>query len=118
VGNHINSVGLLDFNATFGYQKNKFSAKLMPHIFSSAATIVDDSGEELSNSLGTEIDLMLGYNFSKDIQFQLGYSQMFATESMEILKGGDKDLTNNWAWAMIVVKPTLFKTSFKKEEIK
>ncbi|MCX7550043.1 alginate export family protein [Xanthomarina sp. F2636L] len=115
VGSHSASVGLLDLNATIAYQKNKFTAKLMPHFFSSAATIINGSGEELSNTLGTEIDLTLGYNFSKDIQFQVGYSQMFATESMEVLKGGDKDATNNWAWAMIVVKPTLFKTNFKKE---
>ncbi|MCX7547184.1 alginate export family protein [Xanthomarina sp. F1114] len=116
VGNHINSVGLLDINATVAFNKNKFSAKLMPHFFSSAATIVDGMGEKMSNSLGTEIDLVLGYSLSKDIQFQVGYSQMFATESMEILKGGDKSETNNWAWAMIVVKPSLFKTSFKKAE--
>jgi hypothetical protein len=118
VGNHINNVGLVDLNATFAYKKNKFSAKVVPHIFSSAATIVDSMGEEMSNTLGTEIDLVLSYKFSKDINFQVGYSQMFATESMEILKGGDKDATNNWAWAMITVKPSLFKTTFKKEEIK
>lgn len=116
VGNHINNVGLLDINATIAYQKNKFSAKLVPHFFSSAATIVDSIGDELSNGLGTEIDMVLGYKFSKDILFQVGYSQMFATESMEVIKGGDKDATNNWAWAMISVKPSLFKTSFKKDE--
>lgn len=116
VGNHINNVGLIDFNATIAYQKNKFSAKLIPHVFSSAATIVNEVDEEMSNHLGTEIDLVIGYHFSKDILFQIGYSQMFATESMEVIKGGDKDVTNNWAWAMIVVKPSLFKTSFKKNE--
>lgn len=115
VGNHINNVGLIDINATIVYQKNKFSAKLIPHFFSSAATIVDEMDDELSNSLGTEIDLMLGYKFSKDIQFQIGYSQMFASESLEVLKGGNKNSTNNWAWAMIVVKPSLFKTIIKKE---
>src|SRR5690554_302238 len=118
VGNHINSVGLMDFNATLAYKKDKFSVQLVPHFFSSAATIVDGLGNEMSNTLGTEIDLMLGYNLSKDIQFQVGYSQMFATESMEIIRGGDKNATNNWAWAMITVKPSLFKTSFKKEETK
>lgn len=116
VGNHINSVGLMDFNATIVYKNNKFSVKLMPHFFSSAATIVNEVGDEMSNTLGTEIDLMLGYNFSKNIQFEVGYSQMFATESMEVIKGGDKDATNNWAWVMITVKPSLFKTSFKKAE--
>jgi hypothetical protein len=118
VGNYINSVGLLDINATVTYKKDKFMATIVPHFFSSAATIVDSMGDEMSNNLGTEIDIMLGYKLSKDINFQIGYSQMFATESMEVLKGGDKDLTNNWAWAMVTVKPSLFKTSFKKEEVR
>ncbi|MEO8933939.1 MAG: alginate export family protein [Xanthomarina sp.] len=115
VGNHINSVGLMDVHADLTYQKNKFSVKLTPHFFSSAATIVNALGDKMSRSLGTEIDLILGYNFFKDIQFQVGYSQLFATESMEVLKGGDRNATSNWAWAMIIVKPSLFKTSFKKE---
>lgn len=115
VGNHINSVGLLDVNATFGYQKDKFSAKVVPHLFSSAATVVDVSGEEMSNALGTEIDLVLGYKWTKDIGFNAGYSQLFATETMEVLKAGNKDNTNNWAWLMITVRPSLFKTTFKNK---
>ncbi|WP_452231984.1 alginate export family protein [Lacinutrix sp. MEBiC02595] len=115
VGNHINSVGLLDVNATIAYQKNKFSAKLIPHVFSSAATVVDTSGKEMSAVLGTELDVVLGYKWTKDVQFQAGYSQMFATETMEVLKGGNSDNANNWAWLMITVKPSLFKTTFKKE---
>jgi len=115
VGNHINSVGLLDVNATIAYQKDKFSAKLIPHVFSSAATVVDASGKEMDNVLGTELDLVLGYTWTKDVSFQAGYSQMFATETMEVLKGGNSDNTNNWAWLMITVKPSLFKTTFKKE---
>ncbi|MFC0605081.1 alginate export family protein [Winogradskyella pulchriflava] len=115
VGNHANSVGLLDINATFGYQKDKLSAKLVPHIFSSAAAVIDNSGQELRNNLGTELDLVLGYKWTKDIHFQAGYSQLFATETMEVLKGGNKDNTNNWAWLMITVKPSLFKTTFKAD---
>ena len=116
VGNHINSVGLMDIHAALEFKKDKFSAKLNPHLFSSAATIVDGMGDKMSNSLGTEIDFIFGYNYSKDIQFQVGYSQMFATESMEALKGGDKNAANNWAWLMITVKPSLFKTVFTKLE--
>lgn len=115
VGNHTNSVGLLDLNATLGYQKNKFTAKFVPHLFSSAATVVDASGKEMNNTLGTELDLVFGYKWTKDISFNAGYSQMFATETMEVLKAGKKDNTNNWAWLMITVKPSLFKTTFKNE---
>ena len=112
VGNHTNSVGLLDINATFGYQKNKFSATLVPHLFSSAATVIDNTNNEMSNELGTELDLILGYKWTKDINFNAGYSQMFATETMEVLKAGNKDNTNNWAWVMITIKPSLFTTTF------
>ena len=111
VGNHSNSVGLLDLKASLEYQKERFSAKLTPHIFSSAATVVDQTGKEMSNALGTELDLVLGYKWTKDISFNAGYSQMFATETMEVLKAGNKDNANNWAWLMITVKPSLFKTT-------
>lgn len=112
VGNHANNVGLVDFYGTFGYQMNKFTVKLMPHIFSSAAKIYNGS-EKMSNSLGTEIDFGLGYQLAKEISINAGYSQMFATESMEVLKGGDKDEHNSWTWVMITFKPKLF--SYTKE---
>ncbi|PKB41895.1 alginate export protein [Cellulophaga sp. RHA19] len=105
VGNHSNSVGLVDINAKLNYSKNKFSANLAPHFFSSAATIVNTNGIEQDSYLGTEIDLTLGYKASKSILINAGYSQMFASDSMEIIKGGDASKTNNWAWAMITFKP-------------
>jgi hypothetical protein len=43
----------------------------------------------------------------------VGYSKMFATETMEILKGGDKDADNSWSWIMFTFKPKLF--SSKKD---
>lgn len=115
VGNHTNSVGLLDINATLAYKKDKFSVKLMPHLFSSAATVVDSTEKEMSNTLGTELDLVLGYSWTKDVSFQAGYSQLFATETLEFLKAGNRDNTNNWAWIMVTVKPSLFKTTLKAE---
>ncbi|WP_299247253.1 alginate export family protein [uncultured Lacinutrix sp.] len=115
VGNHTNSVGLLDINATLAYKKDKFSVKLMPHLFSSAATVVDSTEKEMSNTLGTELDLVLGYSWTKDVSFQAGYSQLFATETLEVLKAGNRDNTNNWAWITVTVKPSLFKTTLKAE---
>ncbi|MTE27429.1 alginate export family protein [Winogradskyella ouciana] len=115
VGNHANSVGLLDVNATLAYQKEQFSVKLVPHFFSSAAIVVDNTGKKMSNALGTELDLVLGFKWTKDINFQAGYSQLFATETMEVLKSGNKDNTNNWAWLMATIKPSLFKTVFKED---
>jgi len=109
VGNHGGSVGLNDISFTFSYQKDKFSAKLVPHLFSSAANIYDGS-TKMDNNLGTEIDLTFGYKLSKDISLNAGYSKMLATDSMEILKGGDKDENNSWAWLMFTFKPKLFST--------
>lgn len=116
VGNHMNSVGLLDFNATIAYKKNKFSAELTPHLFSSAATVTDNFDNEMNNSLGTEIDLVLGYQWTKDVNFQAGYAQMLATNTMEVLKSGNKDNTNNWAWFMVTIKPSLFKTVLNNDK--
>ncbi|MBN4047066.1 alginate export family protein [bacterium AH-315-P13] len=112
VGNHANSVGLTDVNLTFAYSKDKFSAKIIPHFFSAAADVFDGT-EKMENKLGTEIDLTLAYKLTKDITLSTGYSKMFATDTMEILKGGDKDADNSWSWVMFTFKPKLF--SSKKD---
>ncbi|CAN5494195.1 alginate export family protein [soil metagenome] len=68
--------------------------------------------ENLSNSyssrLGTEIDLVYNLNVSKEVNFKLGYSQLFGTPALEAIKGGDRNQINNWAWCMITFNPTLF----------
>ena len=85
-----------------------FSAKIIPHFFSTPANIFDGS-DKVDNNLGTEIDLTVGYKLAKDITLSAGYSKMFATETMEILKeGGDKDADNSWSWIMFTFKPKLF----------
>lgn len=118
VGNHINSVGLMDLNLPLKYHKEKLSIMVIPHFFWSAAKVVDMFENEVDTHLGTEIDLTVGYKITSDINFQAGYSHMFATTTMEILKGGNRDNTNNWAWAQFIFKPTLFthsKTDHKTE---
>lgn len=111
VGNHINNVGLVDINLPLKYQKEKLTLQVIPHMFSSAATVVDTIGNESDAYLGTEIDFSVGYKIASNVNFQAGYSHMFATDTMEILKGGNKDNTNNWAWAMFTFKPKLFSHS-------
>jgi hypothetical protein len=107
VGNHINTVGLLDINATLGYSKDKFTAKIIPHIFSSAADIYS-AGSKMSTNLGTEVDVVLGYKIAKNVKLNGGFSKMYGTRSLEILKGRKSDLSNSWTWVMITFKPTLF----------
>jgi hypothetical protein len=114
VGSYMNSVGLIDINVPLIYKINKFSAVLIPHFFSAQGDVSKLASLEPDAYLGTEIDLNLGYKLHKSISFNIGYSQMFATETMEILKGGSRDEINNWAWAMVTFKPTFFDKNFNK----
>jgi hypothetical protein len=74
------------------------------HLFASAA----DVSATADKYLGTEIDLTLTHAISPATRVSLGYSHLFAGESMEILKGGIKDATHNWAYIMLTVTPTFF----------
>lgn len=112
VGNHKNSVGLQDTFLKFGYTVDKWQFALLPHVFNTANTVLDAAGNEMSNYLGTEVDFTFGYSVHKFVNITGGYSQMFATDTMQRLKGGDVDHTNNWAWVMINVNPHIF--SYKK----
>lgn len=115
VGSHMKSVGLTDINIPVIYKKDKFSAVLIPHFFSAAGNVYNTmEGDNASAYLGTEIDLNLGYKLYKSVMFNVGYSHLIATESMEILKGGSKNETNNWAWIMVTFKPNFFKYNFNK----
>ncbi|MCB0396477.1 MAG: alginate export family protein [Flavobacteriales bacterium] len=117
VGNHTNGVGLQDSYFRMLYKYKKLSAGLDVHLFSSAADILDveewaSTGQYrvMSSALGTEFDATFIYKLSDEVSLQAGYSQMFATESMEALKGGSKDEINNWAYLMITVKPVFYKS--------
>lgn len=113
VGNYKNSVGLQDAFLKLVYAVDKWQFYLSPHIFNAASTILDANGNEMSNYLGTELDFTTSYTVHKYVNVTGGYSQMFGTDSMQRVKGGDVDHTNNWAWVMINVNPQLF--SFKNK---
>ncbi|MCB0806476.1 MAG: alginate export family protein [Bacteroidales bacterium] len=114
VGSHMQSVGLLDFYVPLTFKADKFTATITPHFFQSAGELVgkDENGALVGydKNLGTEVDLSLGYAISPSATIKAGYSQMFATSSMELLKGGNSENTNNWAWVMIDLTPTFFKS--------
>jgi len=107
VGNHGGNVGLTDIYLPIKYKHDKWLFMLIPHYFTAAAT-VSDATKDYSNGLGTEIDLTVKYSLSKAVQLQGGYSQMLATETMQVLKGGNYQNTNNWAWLMVTFKPVFF----------
>lgn len=121
VGNHFNSVGLIDLNATIGYRFKKSKLVAQVHYFLSSGAIIvasptTSNWETKSSSLGTEIDITYAVPLGESTNLKMGYSQMFASESMEIIKNrtGGAQTTNNWAWVMLTFKPQLFKHDYKK----
>ena len=108
VGNHAYSVGLTDVYASLNFKKNDFGVGLTPHFFTAPGVVINDNGEKMDSKLGTEIDLTLSYEISKSASITSGYSKMFATETMEELKGGSKDEANHWFWFSLNLKPDLF----------
>lgn len=108
-GRHINSVGLMDgyLRTKYEFNPNIFIGATM-HIFNSAADIRDinlGGLNKASSYLGTELDVTGGYKFSEAISFQGGYSQMFGSESLQMLRGGNKDAVQNWAYLAILFRP-------------
>ena len=102
VGNHMNSVGLNDIYLKYQYAKNKISCGANIHYFMSAGKLAEDA----SNGLGTELDLFFTYKAHKMAALSAGFSTMFATESMQLLKGGDHTTGQYWGYVMLAVTPT------------
>ena len=108
VGNHLNSVGLSDAYLKLNYTQNKWQFNLIPHLFSAPNTVLDAANQKMDSYLGTEIDFTTSYTLQKDITITGGYSQMFGSNTLERLKGGDAGNTNNWAWLMVSFSPRIF----------
>jgi len=62
-------------------------------------------GQTIDKYLGTEADLTLNYNFNEFTQITAGYSLMFGSESMEVIKGGSKDEFAHWAYIVLRIRP-------------
>jgi hypothetical protein len=103
VGNHANSIGLVDIHVGADFKLSE-TANLSVNLLNFSGEQELTSGEK---SLGTELDLVFAKKF-KGYSLVLGYSQMFAADGMYELKGvtkADAADGQNWAWAMLVIKP-------------
>ncbi|SDE74247.1 alginate export family protein [Cellulophaga baltica] len=111
VGNHANSIGLLDVHVSAKFQLNETSSLMVKALnFSGEQELA--SGEK---SLGTEIDFVFAKKF-KGYGLAIGYSQMFASDGMYELKGITEDAAaggQNWAWVMLTIKPKFLNTASK-----
>ncbi len=105
-------VGLLDVYIPAGMKREKFSADFQLHYYRAAANVKDpsSSAESMDAYLGTEVGIMITYTFFPELTFAAGYSQMFGTKTLEALKGGNKDIMQNWSWLMLTFNPVFIKT--------
>ena len=108
VGPANGNVGVQDFYIKTKFKLPKSALVTNLHYFATGSTQLDANGAELSSGMGTEIDLVWVKKLAPDVTFHLGFSQMFATDTMIALRPGDSK-SNNWAWMMFTFKPTFFK---------
>ncbi|MBW6498540.1 MAG: alginate export family protein [Bacteroidales bacterium] len=64
-----------------------------------------DQGQVINKFLGTEVDLIVNYHFNEITQILAGYSVMFGTESMAVIRGGSKDEFAHWGMIMLRIRP-------------
>ncbi|MFC5626372.1 alginate export family protein [Algoriphagus winogradskyi] len=113
VGNHANNVGLNDVYGKIALPTGeKSTLGLNAHVFFANGEMAND----LSQNLGTELDLVYGNSLGKYVKMNVGYSQLFATESMSAVKGGtSSENTNNWGWVQLIVNPRLLTYKMKQD---
>ncbi len=121
VGNYIGQTGLNDLHLGLVYSHDKFKAGFTAHGFLANAPVLDQdefikTGEykAMDPYLGTEIDVFGSFKLAPGTTCKLGYSHMLGTQTLEYAKGsGDYRATSNWAYVMIIMKPTFFDSSKK-----
>ena len=112
VGNAHSNKGLTDINLKANIKTGEKSFLLIhAHQFFANTRIPGGEAQssDYSANLGTEVDIVFNTSLGKDAKLVGGYSQMFQTKSMDVIKGkADTKGFQNWVWAMLVLKPTLF----------
>lgn len=107
--------GLQDNFLKVNYSSDpKYSLSLDYHFFALAKNL--QATETLcgtrSKYLGSEIDAVLHYKYSDQVQFSLGYSTLLSGKSMEALKGGHAASYADWGWLMVNIQPKILLKAF------
>lgn len=112
------SAGLIDLYLKTKYKfKPKLIGVLHAHYFMAATdTELHYGGAGDGQGYGSELDFVLVYKPVKGAFIKLGYSQFLgATDTMKAYRsaGGvaNTDSYQGWAWLMVGIKPTLFKSN-------
>ena len=70
------------------------------HYFATATWL-----ENMSKSLGHELELSVTYEPVKQVKISIGYSYMHGDETLERIKRVDDDRNLHWAWINVQIKP-------------
>jgi len=64
--------------------------------------------------LGQEGDLLISYKINSDVTLDLGYTYLYASHSLKVLKKAENAFDGqNWAWVQLTFKPKLFEGALK-----
>lgn len=116
IDTHTKGGGIMDVFGKLTYKiSSKFNTEVAYHVFSLANNVIDPNYEgtdlqALDKSLGSELDFILKYKISNNLDLNFGYATMFAKESMDVIKGGDHTQSANWAYLMIRITPQFTKS--------
>lgn len=111
-GKQTNNAGLIDFYpyAALDIAK-KSQLKVYYHLFSLAHDALVQQGDEnlvvTDHALGSEIDVMMTHEFSKEFNMKAGFSYYITSNTMEMIKGvgvGNSE-SPYWGWVMLTFKP-------------
>lgn len=110
-GNPALSPGLANLFLKFRYKlRDNLTLNLDIHEFYAGNDVPDLStavaDDKMDRRLGTEIDLILQYNMTKQIGFEGGYAIMLGTNTLDVLKAPavDQRNTGHWAYVMINIR--------------
>lgn len=112
--------GLLDIHLKTKFKTGNHSSLVVnTHMFQSAANLYDPADVSVSKSkyLGTEVDMVYTLQVEEYVKLNIGYSQMFAGNSMELVKSapGEANAFNNWVWLMLDFYPSVILKEFEKK---
>lgn len=102
VGNHQNSVGLIDVYGQVTYATPKWKGAFSPHYFWAAAALE----HPYRKNLGLECDLTLSYQLAPELLISSGYSFFHSTNSLKHLRGEGK-AAQHWLYISLQCSPKL-----------
>lgn len=95
------------FVGIFGKPAAKLKCSATYHYLAVATNLA-----KLDRTLGHSIEVQASYQFSKDIAFMAGYTQMHGTETMSYLKDEGSSKRARWGWFTLAISPSLFTTKW------